>query len=405
MAQFSYRALDGDGRLVSGRLEAASHQAVIDHLSASGLLPVEAAEGPGAMPAFAVPAGRARRRIPQGHLVLFTRKLAAVVQAGLDLDKALEIAGQASNAPQLKQAVAVILADIRAGKAFSEALATYEDALPRYYVPMVRAGEAGGTLGPAIARIAALMERGHKLRQSITSALVYPTILVLTALGSIVLLMTVVIPRFEPLFRDAGRELPLITRIFMGASETIVQQGPVILLALLIGLLLLRYKRQDRAFRQRSDGWILRLPLAGAAVLRFQVAIMARSLGMLLQNGVSLLAALSIVETSLGNAALAAALREARLAVKDGAAFSTALQQSGLFPDLLIQLVAVGEASGRLAEMLVDAGTSYDDDTQTSIQRLLALLTPLVTLGLSMIIAAIIGSVLVAIISVNDLVL
>lgn len=405
MAQFSYRALDGDGRLVSGRVEAASHQAVIDHLNASGLLPVEAAEGGGAMPALAVPGGRARRRIPQGQLVLFTRKLAAVVQAGLDLDKALGIAGQASNAPQLKPAVAAILTDIRAGKAFSEALASYEDALPRYYVPMVRAGEVGGTLGPAIARIAALMERGQKLRQSIISALVYPTILVITALGSIVLLMTVVIPRFEPLFRDAGRQLPLITRIFMGASETIVQQGPVILLALLIALLLLRYKRRDPTFRRRSDGWVLRLPLAGAAVLRFQVAIMARSLGMLLQNGVSLLAALSIVETSLGNAALAAALREARLAVKDGAAFSTALQQSGLFPDLLIQLVAVGEASGRLAEMLVDAGASYDEDTQTTIQRLLALLTPVVTLGLSMIIAAIIGSVLVAIISVNDLVL
>lgn len=405
MVQFSYRALDGDGRLVSGRLEAASHQAVIDHLNASGLLPVEAAEGARALPDLTVLGQRKRARIPSAQLVLFTRKLAAVVQAGLDLDKALEIAGQASHAPQLKQAVARMLTDIRAGKAFSEALSAYEDALPRFYVPMVRAGEAGGTLGPAIARIAALMERGQKLRQSITSALVYPTILVITALGSIVLLMTVVIPSFEPMFRDAGRQLPLVTRLFMGASEAIVQQGPAILLALLIGLLLLRHKRRDPAFRRRSDGWILRLPLAGAAVLRFQVAILARSLGMLLQNGVSLLAALNIVETSLGNAALAAALREARLAVKDGSAFSTALQRSGLFPDLLIQLVAVGEASGRLAEMLIEAGTSYDEDTQTSIQRLLALLTPVVTLGLSMVIAAIIGSVLVAIISVNDLVL
>lgn len=405
MVQFSYRAIDGDGRLVSGSVEAASQQAAVERLHAGGLLPVEAVEGAAGLPDLAVLGQRRRARIPAAQLVLFTRKLATVVQAGLDLDKALEIAGEASHAPQLKQAVARMLTDIRAGKAFSEALGVYEDALPRYYVPMVRAGEAGGTLGPAIARIAALLERGHKLRQSITSALVYPTILVITALGSIVLLMTVVIPRFEPLFRDAGRQLPLITRVFMAASETVVQQGPLLLLAVLAGLVLLRHKRREPAFRRRSDGWVLRLPLVGAAVLRFQVAILARSLGMLLQNGVALLAALSIVETSLGNAALAAGLREVRLAVKDGAAFSAALRQGGLFPDLLIQLVAVGEASGRLAEMLIEAGNSYDEDTQTSIQRLLALLTPLVTLCLSLIIAAIIGSVLVAIISVNDLVL
>src|SRR3546814_4698124 len=140
------------------------------------------------------------------------------------------------------------------------------------------------------------MDQGEKLRKSVTSALIYPAILVVTAVGSIILRMTVVIPRFEPLFRDAGEELPLMTRIFMTASEVTIDNGPVILLVSLLVLIAIRRKRQDEGFRLRSDRLILRLPLLGDAIVRMEVAILARTLGMLLQNGVALLAGLTIVE-------------------------------------------------------------------------------------------------------------
>jgi general secretion pathway protein F len=270
---------------------------------------------------------------------------------------------------------------------------------------MVRAGEASGSLGTVFARIADLMEESERLRQNVRSALIYPSVLMVTALGSIVLLMTVVIPRFEPLFRDAGRELPLITRIFMAASDAMIQQGPALLLVMLSTVLLLRWKRRDPQVRIRTDRLLLRAPFLGGLILRIEVALFTRTLGMLLQNGVPLLSGIAIVESSLSNAALAAGLGAVRTDVKNGGSLAAAMRRGEVFPDLAIQLVTVGEASGRLAEMLIETGALYDEEVRLLVQRLLALLTPVVTLGLSLLIAGIIGSVLAAILSVNDLIL
>lgn len=408
MTLYRYSAIDAKGRTVTGELEAASPQAVADQLNGAGYLPIEAVPQSGTRGAagrIPTTSGRSGPRIPAGDLALLTRKLATILQAGLDLERGLQMAGAAARAQPLRRMVEALLADIRGGKALSEALTVHRASLPRYYVPMVQAGEAGGTLPLTIERIGLLMEQSEKLRRSIVSALIYPAILVVTALGSIVLLMTVVIPRFEPLFRDAGKDLPFLTNVFMMASDWLIAYGPLISLGFLLLVVLFRRKRRDPEFRLRTDRMILRIPLLGEAIVRMEVALLARTLGILRQNRVSLTAALSIVESSLGNAALAAELRAAQQAVKDGSQLAPALARGGLFPDLALQFIAVGESTGRLAEMLIEAGTIYEEEVQTTIQRMLGLLTPIVTLGLSLVIAAIIGSVLVAVLSVNDLVL
>lgn len=405
MALYRYRAIDADGRVQSGELEAADRDAAVDRLRAGGLLPVAAAEAGGAplrLPASGVARGA---RIPQKQLAFFTRKLATVIQAGLDLDKALEIAGGVAAGKGVRRLVGRVLTDLRDGKSLSEALAVHERLFPRYFVPMVRAGEASGSLGPVFARIAAIMEDSERMRQGVRSALVYPVILLTTAVGSIVLLMTVVLPRFEAMFRDAGQKLPTVTRVFMTASDVMIHYGPVLLLGLLLAALIVQRGRRDHAFRLRTDEYLLRLPLVGGVILHTEVALLTRTLGMLVQNGVPLLSGLTIAGASLSNAALAAAFAGVRNAVKNGSPFAAALQRARLFPVLAAQMIAVGEASGRLAEMLMETGALYDEEVRTLTQRFLTLLTPIVTLVLSLLIVGIIGSVLVAVLSVNDLVL
>ncbi|WP_119459643.1 type II secretion system F family protein [Rhodospirillaceae bacterium SYSU D60014] len=406
MVVYRYRAFDSEGLLQTGELEASDQSAAVDQLQALGLLPVAAVafDGP-ASRTGATPGNPRGRRVPQKQIALFTRKLATVIQAGLELDKGLEIAGSLGRTENLQRMVERVLVDLRGGKSLSDALAVHEPHFPRYYVPMVRAGEASGKLAPVLAHIATLMEESERLRQSVRSALAYPAILMVTAVGSIILLMTVVLPRFEPLFRDAGRELPLITRIFMAASDAMIAYGPALLLALLLAALLLQRKRREPGFRLGTDRLLLRAPVLGDVITRLEVALVTRTLGMLVQNGVPLLSGLAIVEASLTNTALAKGLGDVRTAVKNGSSFAVALQHAGIFPSLAVQLAAVGEASGRLAEMLIETSALYDDEMRTLIQRLLTLLTPTITLALSLLIVGIIGSVLVAVLSVNDLVM
>ena len=406
MTVFRYRAFDSEGLLQSGELEATDQGAAIDQLQALGLLPVAAVAFDGPASRAGTRPGLARGRgIPQKQIALFTRKLATVIQAGLDLDKGLEIAGSLGRTESLHRMVERVLADLRGGKSLSDALAIHDLHFPRYYVPMIRAGEASGKLAPVLAHIATLMEESERVRQNVRSALAYPAILMITAVGSIILLMTVVLPRFEPLFRDAGRELPLITRIFMAASDAMIDYGPALLLVLLLTALLLQRKRREPGFRLRTDRFLLRAPVLGDMITRLEVALITRTLGMLVQNGVPLLSGLTIVEASLTNTALAKGLGDVRVAVKNGNMFAVALRQVGIFPSLAVQLVTVGEASGRLAEMLIETSALYDDEMRMLIQRILTLLTPTITLALSLLIVGIIGSVLVAVLSVNDLVM
>jgi general secretion pathway protein F len=404
MALYSYRAIDADGCVQAGELEASDRDTVIERLRAGGLLPVSAAEAETkSSGSHALPMSR-RPRISQKHLALFARKLATVVQAGLDLDKALEIAGDLGKGRELRRLVERVVADLRGGKSLSDALAAHERLLPRYFIPMVRAGEASGSLGQVFARIAGIMEESERVRQSVRSALAYPIILLVTALGSVILLMAVVLPRFEAMFRDAGQKLPTITRVFMSASELTIDFGPIAAFSGLMTVVLMHRGRRDHAFRLRTDRLVLAIPVIGEAVLRTEIALFARTLGMLVQNGVPLLSGLTIAGASLANTALSTALAEARTAVKNGSTLAAALRQAGYFPPLAVQLIAAGEASGRLADMMIETGAVYDEEVRSFTQRAITLLTPIITLGLSLLVVAIIGSVLVAVLSVNDLV-
>lgn len=404
MPTFRYKAVSAADEVVEGEMEARSQSAVIERLQELGHLPIRADEVAESKPAGWLSRDLfADRRVPRKAVGLITRELATMQGAGLPLDRSLEILVGMAEKENMRKLLVRVLDAVRGGASLADAVAAEGGAFPRFYVSMVRAGESGGALDSVLARLADFLEKSQALTESIRSALIYPAILLAMAGLSVVLLLTVVVPEFKPLFEDAGEALPVATRIIVGLGEVFARYWWLIALAVVSAAWLLRRRLANPAFRYRWDGLILRLPLFGELVKKIQVARFARTLGTLLQNGVALLGALAIVKDTLGNAVIARAVEEVSARIKEGQGLAEPLAAARVFPDLAIQLVRVGEETGRLEDMLIRVADVYDLETQRTIQRLLDLLVPVLTIGLGLLIAVIIASVLVAFLSVNEL--
>jgi general secretion pathway protein F len=405
MAIFRYKALSASGETITGELEARDRSAAVATLQSLGHLPIQAEE---TAPASSPGSGTllpllTRRRLRRQDLVMLTRDLATMLRSGLSLDRTLEILIEVAERQPVRDLLARVWARIRDGASLSDAMAAQGETFPRFYVSMVRAGEAGGALETVLARLADYLENTEAVRQRVNASLRYPLILLLMTGLSMVVLFTFVLPEFEPLFEDAGEALPLLTQIVMGIGEAFRSYGGFGLAALLLGLLVLRSRLKQPAFRQRWDGWLLALPLFGPLLTRIEVARLARTLGSLLNNGVPLLQALGLTRETVGNRVIGDALERVAVAAKEGQGLATPLAETERFPPLAAQLIRVGEETGRLDEMLMRAADIYDAEVERTVQKLLALLVPVVTLGLGAVIALIIGSVVVAIFSVNQL--
>lgn len=252
-------------------------------------------------------------------------------------------------------------------------------------------------------RLTKYLESSKELKDTVTTAMIYPLILVIMAFSSLLLLLTFVVPQFTEMFDSAGKELPLPTQIVVGTADAIRDFWWV---AIPIGLLVsswVKYQRSDPVRRLVWDGWMLRLPLFGDLILKFQVASFSRTLATLMSNGVPLLAALSIVKDTLDNRLVGQKLELAVTSLKEGGGLTAPLMEAQIFPSLAMQMIKLGEESAQLPEMLDRVATTYDKEIKISIQRLLALLEPILIVGLGIMIGGIIISILMAILSVNDL--
>jgi len=268
---------------------------------------------------------------------------------------------------------------------------------------LVRAGELAGALDEALRRAAEYQERAHLLTESIKSALIYPIILIATAGLSITFILTTVLPEFKPMFAEAGQALPLPTRIVMVAGDLVGSYGwAILLLACLSGFGLKRLLKRP-VFRQRWDSGLLRFPVIGGIVLRTEIARFSRTLGTLLASGLPLPAALATTHDVLGNRAMADAVQAMARDLRAGEGLSDLLRRTTLFPGLVVQLVRVGEESGKLEDMLLRQAEIYDREVARTIERLMAALVPGLTIGLGLIVAGIITSILLAILKVNEL--
>jgi general secretion pathway protein F len=345
------------------------------------------------------------KTVTRDQLLALTRELATLLRAGLTLDRALEILISLSPTPAVATLLQGLRDDVRGGKALSQALDARRSVFSRFYVNIVRAGEAGGALGEVLQRLADTMERTKELRESVKSALIYPSLLVLVAVVSVAILLVFVVPQFESTFAQAGKALPVPTMVVVLIGKFMRGYWWAVLGVTFLFVMWYRRRGLVPAVRRVRDGKRLRMPLLGDLLGKVETARFARTLATLLGNGVTLLSGLAIVKETMTNTVMAEALDGVIAKLREGKGFGRPLAETGLYPRLATQMILVGEESGRLEEMLARVADVYDREVQASIKRFLAVLEPALILSLAVVIGGIVFSILMGVMGMSELVL
>jgi general secretion pathway protein F len=403
MPLFEYKAVSPSGETVRGTMEAASMDMVVLKLQEAGNIPLHAREsGAGGFSLSNLRLGR--RGMNTREVGQFTQQLSTLLGAGLPLDRSLHVLMELSENERVERTVRDIRDRVREGGSLSDALEEQHGAFNRLFINMVRAGEVGGTLDVTLSRLTDYLERSRDLKDSVISALIYPILLLLLAAGSLILLLVYVIPQFTPIFEELGGDLPLITKIVLGVGAILQNFWWAIILLTVLVVWQFRRMLADQEKRFAWDGRVLATRWIGDLVGKLETARFTRTLGTLLSNGVPLLSALSIARNVISNTVLRKDLNDAAREVKTGGGLATNLASGGRFPRLALQMISVGEETGQLDTMLMKVSDTYDVEVRNTIERLLSVFTPVVTMLLAMLIGTIVLSVLLAILSINDLV-
>lgn len=404
MARFRYKAVDSAGEVVEGELDAETEQGAVKQLQSTGFLPIRTtAVSAGLMGLLGAEVGGRRPGLSRRETMILTRELATLLEAGIELERALAIVQTLSDTPGPQRVATRLLEAVRRGSTLADALSNHPETFSGLYVSMVRAGEAGGALEPVFARLAGYLEESERVTGAIRSSLVYPVILLTTAFLSLFALVGFVLPRFKALFDGAGETLPLPTRIVLDVGGFVETWWWAMLLAALAAFFTLQLSLRTPRLRLKWDRLALRAPLVGPLVQQKETANLSRTLGALLTNGVPMVPALETALGTIGNTAYRSDVAQVARAVRAGRGLSQELGALTDFPKLARQMISVGEESGRLESMLAKTAEVYDHEVGRAIQRTLSLVTPVVTLLLGLIIAGIISSILLAMLSLNDL--
>lgn len=402
MPLFQYKATDAQGSTLEGEMEARAPDSVAEHLQAQGYMPIQIEEATAGKDGGWL-GGFGRARVSQDEIAMMTREIATLLRAGLPLDRALEVVINLSANDEVAEILDEVRQDVRGGASLYAALEAQKGVFSRFYLNMIRAGEAGGALEVVMVRLTEFMERAKDLRETVKSALVYPAILVVVAVVSVIVLLIFVVPQFTQMFEESGKALPVPTQIVIAAGEFFQAWWWALIGGGLFLFVLFKRQMADPDSRYRWDERFLALPLIGDLVAKIEMTRFSRTLGTLLDNGVSLLSALSIVKETMSNSVMAERLDEVATKLREGKGLGTPLMEAEVFPRLGVHMVMVGEETGRLSEMLIQVADVFDREVQTAVKRTLSLLEPALILGLGLVIGAIIMSILVAILSVNEL--
>ena len=389
---FTYEALDATGTLLKGKIESESADAVAISLTGQKLVPLSvAAGGVGLHGDFKMP-GFARRTSLK-DLAIFSRQFASMMSSGLTLLRTLGILEDQTGKPKFRAAVAQVRSDVQGGTTLSKAMSQHPDQFPLLMVNMVAAGEAGGFLDDALARIAKMYESDATLRAKIKSALTYPVIVLIFSLLMGTAVIVFIVPIFEKMFKQLGGKLPMPTQVMVDLSHNMYWALPLgIGTSLVISRLYRRAVRDSYAFRLRTDKLKLRLPVFGKLATKLAISRWARNLGTLLAVGVPIIQALEIVGGTSGNAVVSEAMDDVRDAVRTGSPMSRPLSKHPLFPGMVVQMLEVGEETGHTSEMLDKVADYYDQEVETATDSLTSAMEPMMVVLLG----AVIGTMVVA---------
>ncbi|MCL2297762.1 MAG: type II secretion system F family protein [Proteobacteria bacterium] len=410
MPTYRYKAVKAGGETAVGVIDAPTQMDVIERLRDQGMMPISIALGSAAD--IATGKGKSKksvslfasRKVTREQLMSLTRELATLLRAGLPLDRALETLIALAEAPPLIALLQGIRDNVRGGRALSQALEQRPDVFTRFYINLVRAGEAGGALSTVLTRLADTMERNKELRETVKSAMIYPTILLIVAVLSVIILLIWVVPQFETTFAQSGKALPIPTQIVVWLGAFMKNWWWTLLIAAFLFGGSLRGFLKSPKTRAVWDAWVLRRALIGDVITRTETARFARTLATLIGNGVTLLSALAIVKDTMTNLEMARVLDGVIAHLREGRGFGKPLADTGRYPKLATQMIIVGEESGRLEEMLMRVADIYDREVQIAVKRFLSVLEPVMILSLAVVVFMIVLSIMLGIIGMTDLV-
>ncbi len=405
LAVFEYRGFAANGQATRGIVDAESAKAARAKLRKDGIFPTEIREeAAGGRRALGLLAGRRERRVTATDLAVMTRQLATLVGAAVPLVESLGALAQQVEHPQVKKALTRVRERVNEGASLADALADHPRLFSPLYVSMVRSGEASGALDVVLRRLADFTEAQARLRGRVLAAAIYPVLMIVLGTGILVYLLTAVVPQITQIFEEQGAALPWPTVALLTVSGLLGRFWWLLALAVAAGLLALdRYRRTPQG-REALDRLWLRLPLFGNLVRMTAVSRFTRTLATLLSAGVPMLPALGIVAAVVNNRVLAGAVETARTRVAEGESLAEPLRRSGLFPPIVTHMIAVGERSGELELMLQKVAEAYDNEVETKVAALTAILQPVMIIVMGAVVLFIVVAILLPIVDMNALV-
>lgn len=406
MGTFFYKATNASGKLETGTLDVPSKQQALLRLERMGLFPINVSTKQVRAQEFDFQNIKLENFLPANRIggkeiLNFTDKLATLLKAGLPLAKALNLLIETTNSVPMQEVVRQVLKDVSAGKSFAESLGKHPKVFERLYINMVRTGEAAGVLDQVLENVRDYLEVRQELKSFLISSLIYPCILMMSGLGTILVLVLFVLPRFQGIFDQLGQELPFITKLMVDVTSFIANYKWLLLLLIGGGIFaFIRWKRSEEG-QVKWDQFKLKLPVLGIIFTEIEVNRFSRTLGILLRSSVTLLDAMSISKEISENRIFQKAMDPIIKGIKKGDGMSLSMVQSGVFPKIAIQLVTVGEETGTLGEMFTKIANIYQASLEKTIKRVLAMFEPLMILIMFVVVGFIVAAMLMAVTSLS----
>jgi len=392
MGSYTFEAVDGKGNKVKKEIEADDRDDAMAKIKDMGLFPTKVKEkaGEGGGPAVTTSAGEQKSKgkilaiggVRQGQLCTFTQQLSTLQDAGLPIVRSIRILEGQLKPCVLKNVLMDVAEDVESGATLSEAMAKHPKAFDRLYVGMIKAGEAGGVLDTILDRLAHFMEKSLRLKKKVIGALIYPIVVTVVAVGILAGIMKFVIPAFQKMFEEVGVSLPVMTEILLAVSHYVATYWYLIPGIPLVIILLLKAIASTPKGKYTIDAFLLRMPVFGTIIHKSTISRFCRTLGTLISSGVPILESLSITREATGNDVVAKAIDDVHASIREGESIARPLQESGVFDDMIVNMIDIGEETGELDKMLTKISDNYDDDVDVAVESLTSIIEPILIVGM-----------------------